>query len=70
MVRCKDDENAVVDDGVDRQDHGHAQPAKQCSRHVTNRGHLAPGLHPLLLVVMGPILKDCPATNVAPIPAQ
>ena len=49
-----DDENAVVDDGVDRQDHGHAQPAKQCSRHVTNRGHLAPGLHPLSLVVMGP----------------
>ena len=49
-----DDETAVVDDGVDRQDHGHAQPAKQCSRHVTNRGHLAPGLHPLSLVVMGP----------------
>ena len=48
------DENAVVDDGVDRQDHGHAQPAKLCSRHVTNRGHLAPGLHPLSLVVMGP----------------
>ena len=49
-----DDENAEVEDGVDRQDHGHAQPAKQCSRDVTNRGHLAPGLHPLSLVVMGP----------------
>ena len=54
MSQVCDDENAVVDDGVDRQDHGHAQPAKQCSRHVTNRGHLAPGLHPLSLVVMGP----------------
>ena len=65
-----DDENAVVDDGVDRQDHGHAQPAKQCSRHVTNRGHLAPGLHPLSLVVMGPHTEGLSCDQRCPIPAQ